>query len=147
MKVVKLQAPNKRVLGALKQMFTQGGCRILDGRAREYLGQEYESDLIALKSPSEDVLSNILRKKWAVKVNYNNILERLLLTRYVGGTPTRGRATDRTLRRGQSHSMGQHSYHHCGRDIHHRTYYYIILCSYSSRQTGINCSFHNCVCC
>lgn len=61
-KVAQLQAPNKRVPGALKQMFTQGGCRILDGKAREYLDQKHELDLIALKSSSEDALSNYLRK-------------------------------------------------------------------------------------
>lgn len=80
-RVAQLQAPNKRVLGALKQMFTQGGCRILDGKAREYLDQKHELDLIALKSSSGDVLSNYLRKTWAVKVNDGNILKRVMTNR------------------------------------------------------------------
>ncbi|KAI1115612.1 hypothetical protein F5Y14DRAFT_117319 [Nemania sp. NC0429] len=65
-KVVHLQAPSQRVLGALKQMFGHDGYPILDGQAREYLEAD---DLIALKSPTSDPLSNYLRKARAVRAH------------------------------------------------------------------------------
>ncbi|KAI0152714.1 hypothetical protein GGR57DRAFT_470082 [Xylariaceae sp. FL1272] len=63
-RVAHLQIPSKRVLGALKQMFYQDGFPMLDGQARGYLDA---ADLVALRSPAPDPLSNYLRKSWAVK--------------------------------------------------------------------------------
>lgn len=75
-KIAQLQAPNKRILGALRQMFIQDGYQKLEGKAREYLDKKTEMDLIALKSPTEDALSNYLRRTWAVKVNHMNTLKK-----------------------------------------------------------------------
>ncbi|KAI0544307.1 hypothetical protein F4679DRAFT_565419 [Xylaria curta] len=61
-KVACLQMPSQRVLRAVKQMFNQDGFPVLEGQARQYLDAE---DLIALKSPTTDPLSNYLRKSWA----------------------------------------------------------------------------------
>ncbi|KAI1350811.1 hypothetical protein F5Y01DRAFT_139981 [Xylaria sp. FL0043] len=65
-KVAHLQAPSGRVLRAVKQMFNQGGFPVLDGQAREYLDA---NDLLALKSPTTDPLSNFLRRARASKVS------------------------------------------------------------------------------
>ncbi|KAI1282655.1 hypothetical protein F5Y07DRAFT_194321 [Xylaria sp. FL0933] len=63
-KVAQLQAPSGRVIRAVKQMFNQGGFPVLDGQAREYLDA---NDLVALKSPTTDPLSNFLRRARASK--------------------------------------------------------------------------------
>ncbi|KAJ8133252.1 hypothetical protein O1611_g375 [Lasiodiplodia mahajangana] len=63
-KVAQLQPPSERVLRAVKQMFSQDGYTVLDGQARGYLDAD---DLVALKSPTIDHLSNYLRKAMATK--------------------------------------------------------------------------------
>ncbi|KAI0810176.1 hypothetical protein GGR55DRAFT_695381 [Xylaria sp. FL0064] len=63
-KVAHLQEPSGRVSRAVKQMFNQGGFPVLDGQAREYLDA---NDLVALKSPTTDPLSNFLRRARASK--------------------------------------------------------------------------------
>ncbi|KAI0199363.1 hypothetical protein F4808DRAFT_432871 [Astrocystis sublimbata] len=63
-KIAQLQTPSQRVVRAVKQMFTQDGYPVLEGHAREYLNA---SDLIALKSPTTDPLSNFLRKARAAR--------------------------------------------------------------------------------
>ncbi|KAI0105089.1 hypothetical protein GGR51DRAFT_560693 [Nemania sp. FL0031] len=65
-KVAQLQSPSGRVLRAVKQMFSQDGYTVLDGRAKDYLDAD---DLVALKSPAIDHLSNYLRKAMATKSN------------------------------------------------------------------------------
>ncbi|KAI1359186.1 hypothetical protein F5Y08DRAFT_332537 [Xylaria arbuscula] len=62
--VANLQPPSERVLRATKQMFSQEGYTIIDGKARDYLDAD---DLVALKSPAMDHLSNYLRKARATK--------------------------------------------------------------------------------
>ncbi|KAI8627956.1 hypothetical protein F5Y19DRAFT_440527 [Xylariaceae sp. FL1651] len=63
-KLSHLQTPSQRLLRAIKQMFNQDGFTVLEGQAREYLEAK---DLVALKSPITDPLSNYLRKAWAVE--------------------------------------------------------------------------------
>lgn len=65
-KVAQLQPPSGRVLRAVKQMFSHGGHTVLDGRAKDYPDAD---DLVALKSPTIDHLSNYLRKVRATKVS------------------------------------------------------------------------------
>ncbi|KAI0467136.1 hypothetical protein F4859DRAFT_518350 [Xylaria cf. heliscus] len=60
--MARLQTPSQRVLGAVKKMFNHGGFAALEGQAREYLDAK---DLIALKSPTTDPLSNYLRRRTA----------------------------------------------------------------------------------
>ncbi|KAI0904330.1 hypothetical protein F4823DRAFT_216548 [Ustulina deusta] len=67
-KVAQLQTPSQRVLRAVKQMFYQDGFTVLEGHAREYLDA---NDLIALKSPTTDPLSNYLRKARATEAEYS----------------------------------------------------------------------------
>lgn len=55
-----------RVLGAAKQMFSQEGYTVIDGQARDYLDAD---DLVALKSPAMNHLSDYLRKARATKVS------------------------------------------------------------------------------
>ncbi|KAJ3573951.1 hypothetical protein NPX13_g4517 [Xylaria arbuscula] len=62
--IANLQPPSGRVLRATKQMFSQEGYTVIDGKARDYLDAD---DLVALKSPAMDHLSNYLRKARATK--------------------------------------------------------------------------------
>ncbi|KAI1120287.1 hypothetical protein F5Y10DRAFT_258740 [Nemania abortiva] len=73
-KVAHLQAPSQRVLRAVKQMFNQDGFTVLEGQAKEYLDA---NDLIALKSPTADPLSNYLRKARAAKTKTELVAEGL----------------------------------------------------------------------
>ncbi len=70
-KVAQLQTPSQRVLRAVKQMFYQDGFTVLEGHAREYLDA---NDLIALKSPTTDPLSNYLRKARATEVSTSPVI-------------------------------------------------------------------------
>ncbi|KAI2616358.1 hypothetical protein GGR54DRAFT_243778 [Hypoxylon sp. NC1633] len=64
-RISQLPAPNGRVLGALRQMFTEKGFPFIDGKASGYLNEK--KDLVALKQPTGDALSNYLRKALAVQ--------------------------------------------------------------------------------
>ncbi|GAW19296.1 hypothetical protein ANO14919_087820 [Xylariales sp. No.14919] len=63
-KVAQLQPPSGRILRAVKQMFNQEGYTVLDGQSRDYLDAD---DLVSLKSPAIDHLSDYLRKARAIK--------------------------------------------------------------------------------
>ncbi|CAJ2505208.1 Uu.00g126020.m01.CDS01 [Anthostomella pinea] len=53
--VAKLQTPSRRALSAVKQAFRPDGYPIIEGKTSGYLSGE---DLVALKSPTKDTLSN-----------------------------------------------------------------------------------------
>ncbi|KAI1144875.1 hypothetical protein F4825DRAFT_475448 [Nemania diffusa] len=89
-KVAQLQPPSGRVLRAVKQMFSHGGHTVLDGRAKDYPDAD---DLVALKSPTIDHLSNYLRKVRATKDKPGNMrdseprikhFEEQMITKWVG---------------------------------------------------------------
>lgn len=65
--VAQLQRPCSRVLGAVRQLFTQNRIPALEGKAKYYLSSDH--DLVALKPPGQDDwLSRYLRRKMSITV-------------------------------------------------------------------------------